>query len=442
MKKIIKKQSSKIRVAARSVLDSLRNRGVIRHNVEEALDYPINLTYNDFKARYKKQDIANRVVKSPVQTTWKDIPLVYESKAKETPFEMDWEMLVKELNLYQYIHRADIMAMLGRFSLLFLGFTDDADLRTPVKPIGSKLAYVSPIEEDKIDIKEWDDDLTSPRYGYPTLYQVTLSKNISSGGLVDETKYIHWTRVLHIAENRLDSDVYGLPWLEPIYNRLLGIEKIAGGSPEMYWMGARPGYTAQAKDNAVVTDEQLKRIQTELSAFVNRLERFIYVEGMEVKALAPQVESPRDHMETQLHLISAYTRIPIRILIGSERGQLASTQDERGWLSFIDERRKEVGEGIILRPLIDRLIELSVIRAPASGEYFVEWDSLVILSEKERSEILFNQSRSLATYVNAIGATEILPPEIFLKDMGKTDAEIELIFDMNTKAVEEDQKGR
>ena len=42
MKKIIKKQSSKIRVAARSVLDSLRNRGVIRHNVEEALDYPIN----------------------------------------------------------------------------------------------------------------------------------------------------------------------------------------------------------------------------------------------------------------------------------------------------------------------------------------------------------------------------------------------------------------
>ena len=70
-----------------------------------------------------------------------------------------------------------------------------------------------------------------------------------------------------------------------------------------------------------------------------------------------------------MKLISAASGIPLRIMTGSERGELASTQDDGNWASRIEERQLHFAEPMILRPLIDRLIELRALPEPSDGEY-------------------------------------------------------------------------
>jgi len=406
-------------------------------DIDEALDYPVEITYYDYLHRYKRQDLAHRVIKAPVAATWRYEPDIYESTEEDTKFEKDFDELKNKLNLFYYLYKVDLIANIGRYGVLFLGFDDAEDVSKEVKR-ANNLLYVSPIVEPKANILTWDKDIKSPRYGLPELYQI----NLSAGSNQISTKIVHWSRLIHLAENSLDNEIYGLPRLEAVYNRLIGLEKLAGGSPEMYWRGARPGYTAQAIDNGIVNETQLNELKEQLSDFVNNLQRWLYVEGLNIQSLSPQVVSPKDHVDVQLQLISAASRIPIRILIGSERGELSSNQDERAWLSYIDERREEVGERSLLRPLIDRLISVNVLSTPKDG-YHVEWPAAVVLSEKDKAEIGKIHTEALSMYVNSIGASDLVPPEVFLKrELGMSDAEIELATNIIEEEITKEDEGR
>lgn len=425
-------------VKANSIFDQFKNRGAYNqtystYDLYTALDYPLNITYDDYVQKYKRQDIANRIVKAPVQGTWRDDPIIYEAKDTDTPFEEEFSNLAVDTKLYFYLSKLDILSTLGRYAVLFLGLNDDTDPALPAAK-AEGLSYVTPIPENRATIQTWEQDVSSPRYGLPLTYSITA--NMETNATVNRT--VHWSRIIHVAENTLDSDVYGIPYLEPVYNRLLGLEKLSGGSPEMYWRGARPGYTAQSSDNTIITDSQLDHLQEQLSAFVNNMQRWLYVEGMEISSLAPQVVSPTDHVEVQLMLISAATRIPLRILTGSERGELASSQDERAWLSYLEERRAHTAENTILRPFIDRIISLGVIASPASGEYFIEWEPLLILSEKEKAEVANLKTTALKTYLESIGGSDIIPVETFLGMLGFSKEEIDLMLTIGTDTLKEE----
>ena len=409
-----------------------------------ALDFPTNISYTDYRQRYKRQEIANRIVKSPVQGTWKNHPKIYETIDEETSFEIAYIKLVKELNLYYFLYKFDLLGALGRYSILFLGLDDNANPSIPADK-SSNISFVTPISEGSAKIQTWDTNITSPRYGKPVTYKVITGSGDSiysqSTSAPSSAQTIHWTRVIHLAENSLESETYGIPYLEPVYNRLLGMEKLAGGSPEMYWRGARPGYTAQSSDNSIITDKQLEALKDQLTDFFNNVTRWLYVEGVDISSLAPQVVSPKEHIDAQLQLISAYTRIPIRVLTGSERGQLASSQDERAWLSYLEERREEIAEDQIIRPFIDRMIGLGILPEPETGEYFVEWEPLVVLSEKEKAEISKMNIETTATYTDT-GASTVIPLEEFYKTLGYSEPEIEVIMDITDNQIKEEDSLR
>jgi len=400
-----------------------------------ALDYPTSLDYYDYLYKYTRQDIAQRIIQAPVGATWRYSPNVFESDEEETPFEIEYAKLLDKLDLYNCLKRLDLLAGLGKYAILYLGFDDSENLTAPPRK-GSKLLYLTPIPEPRALISTWDTSIRSSGYGHPLMYSVQIASLIT--GETIGTRAVHWSRVIHVAENTLDNEFYGLPRLECVYNRLLGLEKLAGGSPEMYWRGARPGYTAQAAENTTLSDSQLEGLKGQLSDFVNNLQRWLYVEGLNIQSLAPQVVSPTDHVDVQLQLISAATRIPIRILVGSERGELASSQDERAWLSFIEERRQEVADRLILRPLINRLIDFNVLPQP-DDSFYIEWEPLLVLSDKEKAEIGKIHTETLSKYLETIGGTELIPPELFLsRELGMSTAEIELAKNIIEDEAEKD----
>jgi len=420
-------------VKANSLQKQLSNRFSSNEStLYQALNYPTSISYEDYRHRYKRQDIAHRVISAPVQATWGAPPYVSETAAEETAFEKDYKLFADETNLYFYLRKVDLLASLGRYAVLFLGLDDSADnVSQPAENVKG-VNYLSALPENRVSISLWDIDAKSPRFGLPLMYQIQFNVGDAS----TSTKHVNWTRVIHVAENTLESEVYGIPFMEPIYNRLIGLDKLCGGSPEMYWRGARPGYTAQALQDSVVNQTQLNAIKSELTNYINDMQRFLFVEGVDIKPLAPQVVSPSDHVEVQLQMIAAATGMPIRMLTGSERGELASTQDERAWLKLIEHRRESVAKEIILVPLIDRLISLGILADP-STDYTVTWDPLVVLEEKDKAEIGRMRTESLVKYVSTPGTENVVPVDLFLKrELSYSDEEIELASEITEDDIE------
>lgn len=397
------------------------NRRFSTDDLYRALDYPEKISYKDYVKKFKRQDIANRIVKSPVEGSWREEPEIQDLIDDNTKFEKDFKNIENDLNLYPILQKLDLLATLGRYSVLFIGFNDETDLSLQVGN-ASSISYLKAIPEDNAVIQTWEKDRTSERYGQPKTYSVQISTDMGTQTRIT----VHWSRLLHVAENTLESDIYGNPCLQSVYNRLLGLDKLSGGSPEMYWRGARPGYVAQSTSGGVFTPAQLKNFREELTYFASDMQRTMVAQGLEIASLAPQVVSPKEHVDVQLQLISAATKIPLRILIGSERGELASSQDERAWLTYLEERREQVIENLILKPFIDRLIDFGTITAPNEGKYLIQWPPLVVKSQKEKVEIALLTMQAVKTWSESLGAQDIFNHEYLLKELGKSDDEIQL----------------
>jgi hypothetical protein len=405
-----------------------------RDDLYSSLGLPLTITYKNYEDQYKRQGLAARIIKAPVNGTWKNEPKIEDPHNKDSEFSKEIETIFKKTSLIMKLRRLDLLATLGQFAILYLGFADGRKPGVPAD-FNKKISFVTPVPEDRVKITNSETDINSPRYGLPILYEITITdENVDSNPLSTSINMpsspilVHWSRVIHVAENTLDNDVFGIPALQPIFNRLIGVDKISGAAPEMYFSCARPSYIAKNEPNTDFDDLARVRIQEQLDQYLSDpRRRWLLAEHVDIQTLAAQLVPPTEFIKTQLQLISSATRIPLRILLGSERGELSSNQDERSWLKYLEERRETVADELILRPTIDRLIALQVISPPLSGEYVITWEPLLILSEKEQAEIALLKAQALKTWVDASlsGGDTVLTSVEMQKLLGKTDEEIE-----------------
>jgi len=409
-------------------------------DVYKELGYPDRVEYEDCYLRYKRQDIANAVINRPVAATWRgDITLVEVDDDKETPLEREWAKLYKQLKLKKVFSRLDRLSHIGTYGVLLFGFNDvqkREDFAKPVSNAVSKLLYVKPLGEKSATIAEWDTNPNSERYGLPEYYDITISEK--TGNVF--TIRTHYSRVLHVADTELESEVEGEPELAPILNRLYDLEKLVGGSAEMFWRGARPGYHGKVNPEYMVTEDTEKDLKAQIDEYEHNLRRFLISEGVDIQALAQQVADPATHVDIQIQMISAATGIPKRILTGSERGELASTQDKENWDNYIASRREEFAEPCIVRPFVDKLIALKILPKP-TVEYTIDWPALSALSEKDQADIAQIKSAALRNYTSAETNLDILPPDVFFKYvLNFSDDVIELINQYRDAQIAEEEQ--
>lgn len=392
-----------------------------------ALGYLKTLTWDHFQSRYERQGIAKRIVDAPCEAVWHNRPTVSDGKDK-SEFDKTWSALVKEHALFNKLNRADKLSGIGQYSILLLGFDgveNNEGLSDPASG-ARKLLYVQPYTQKSATINKYVTEVSDPRYGLPESYKVATSIPSGVGGTATLPKelIIHWSRVIHLSDGLLDNNVLGTPRMEAVYNHLQDLELVAGGSAEMFWRGAFQGFAFEADKDADLLSQDMSELEDEIDKFMHNLTRYIRVQGINVKSLAPNIESPKEHAELQFKLISGTTGIPVRILTGSERGELASSQDESNWNSRVRERMINYAEPLVLRQLVDRLIEYKILPQPAEKEYTVEWPELNTLNEKDAAEVAAKKANAVSTYASG-AASIVIAPEMFLRHiMGFTDDEI------------------
>jgi hypothetical protein len=294
------------------------------------------------------------------------------------------------------------------------------------------LLYIRVFPQSLVEVINRDTDPRSPRFGQPTLYNVTFNdprEETTVAGSSTSTLAVHWTRVIHVADNTGSSEVFGVPRMRPVLNRLLDLRKLYGGSAEMYWRGAFPGISLETHPQlGTEVDVDQESIKDTMEAYMNGLQRYLNPIGMTAKTLAPQVVDPTSQINVQIEAICIKLGIPKRVFMGSERGELASSQDDAAWNDRLRARQKFYVTPKIIVPFVDRLIAAGVLPEPAEG-YCVYWPDLTSQTQVERANVMMTITQALSQYVGGM-VDQIIPRKDYLTRIGKfTEEEAQSILD-------------
>lgn len=419
-----------------------------------------NLGWRNFQFLYEREAVAARVVEVMPRECWQVTPVVYEDEEGEvaTAFEEAWDEVGRTIGgedswfeddrgnpVFEWLERADVRCGIGTYGIILLGLDDGAkNLSDPVPLVGDKgynarkprrLQYVRVFSEGEARISERERERNSPRYGQPTMYEVSLDTDpatsvlTTDGAATGTDTRVHWTRVVHVVDNVEGSVIFGAPRMRPVYNNLAGIQKVTHGSAEMYWLGALPGISLEGTAQNAGARFPMAQLREMMFDYFNDLQRFIALKGMTAKPLAPQVVSPRDQIDIQIEAICIKLGIPKRIFMGSERGELASSQDDASWNDRLRARQRSQINPRVVAPFVNRLIQLGVLPRP-KDRYRIWWPDLDSQTDAEKANIALTKTNALVAYAGQPAAQDTYTRYEFLtRIMGHTEEEAQVIID-------------
>lgn len=494
-----------------------------QYDINTECGYPAQIDITQYQEMFDREGVATRVVGVLPEESWAMDPEVYEIEDADrfTPFEIAWNDIVARHNIWHYMHRADELSGVGHYGIILIGIDDGKKLEEPVDgveaaitardavgrpapafnaqptanlapagpngkrgrlkarnpngtPAGGdgaatggtftpthKITYLRVFSEANATIEQWEDEPTNPRYGQPVMYKLTLrSLNTSTtqpGG--DNQVNVHWTRVVHIADNCKSSEVLGTPRMQTVFNRLIDIRKIMGGSAEMFWKGGFPGYAFSLMPEVTaagveLSEEDREKLRGEIDLYYAGLKRYLALVGMNAQTLAPQVADPSAHFEGELRFICLTIGVPWRVFIGSEEAKLAATQDTRTWNKRLAKRQEKYIGPKIIRPFVERLMFMGIMPPPAevpagraTADFTVWWPDLNTITDEDRADSALKRTQALSTYVGG-GVDTLVPPlEYFTEFLGIEKAMAEVIIQAAAEqiaaiAAEEEVVGR
>ena len=434
----------------------------------------------EYRYMYDWEQVAARVVELFPEECWVIPPKIFETEDPEeqTAFETSFENLSTQFNdsdiavldkdrvertswlkeetgsvIWNVLKRADILSGIGAFGVILLGFDDGKELSEPVEFAPTegeptrRLLYVRLADQSMVQVSAVDTDKESPRYGKPTKYLVNLIDHQNSTEGVVEANLgsvsVHWTRIIHVAEAKGSSEVYAAPRLRNVWRRVLDCYKVYGASAEGYYRGGIPGISWETHPQLggdVVPDATLKQ---EVYKYEHSMTKHVLSTGMNANVLNQPINDPDKIIDVHITAICIVIGCPKRVFMGSEVGELASSQDKGRWDGRVQGRRRTYLIPVLLRNFLDRLIVTGVLSMPAEENgYNVDWDEKKEQEPLEKAQTVEHMVNTLAKYVQS-DAASILPPIVLLtKLFGMEDKEAQDILDKAADFIEEQDDER
>lgn len=343
-----------------------------------ALGYERKLTAKNYKERYARGGIAGRIVDAYPNATWRrDDTIISEVFEEDDPdtiteFERAWQDLQRRLKIWSMFQRVDKLSGQGRYAVLLLGAPGVLTTELP-KGKPESLMYLAAFSEEDAGIETYETNSNSERFGLPVTYTLKRA-DLSTTGVSKQgglSVSVHWTRVIHVAENLQDNDIFGKPRLERVWNLIDDLEKVTGGGAEAFWLRANQGMQINIDKDAEFEPEDEAALAAEVDEYAHNQRRVMRTRAVDVKTLGSDVAdflNPADAIITQ---IAGALAIPKRILTGSEMGELASSQDADNWNTQVHDRRTGYAGPSIVHPFVDRLIRYGYL--PTPKQYEVHW---------------------------------------------------------------------
>lgn len=378
------------------------------------LGYKLNPSYEDFHNHFMRDGIAHRVCTDPPEQTWREHPILVEGENKavdemDTPgsLQRQFEELADKLDLWAKLEEVDTALAYSRFSILYLGLPGQPDQETMKS---KKVAYAIVGDEGNTEVKKFYDKPDDEKFGLPAEYSIKLDDEVAQ-----EEISVHPSRVIHFVSDWSDTRAYSVPRLMTMINRFEDLEKVVGSGSEAFYQLILRGMAILAKDDYTLPapgSDEYKKMEDEIDEWYYGFRRFIRLQGVDLENLGAQPVDSKQQFEVIVSYLAGTSNIPQRRLLGSERGELASSQDEANYFGYIDTRRKNFAEPYILRKVVNRFGELGLLTVPK--KYTVVWPELFQLNELEKAELAGKVATAVYTITGGASDTAI-PIDEFMK---------------------------
>ena len=372
----------------------------VEHDHYFDFGYPENLVFDDFYKMYARNGMASGAVAKTVQKTWETLPTLLEQERdgsqSETPEETALEKQVRirfsDLRLWAHLAEVDSRSLVGAYAGLILRFADGKRFDQPVDfvPGGLKgLVEVIPAWEGQLTIGAWDTDQESESYGKPSMFQFDEAA-VGNDKTQPRKLQIHPDRIIVWSK---DGTINGNSALEPGFNDLLTMEKVSGAGGEGFWKNAKSApvfeMSPEAKMEQLIkglnvknADEVIDKISNQVADWQKGFDQLLILQGMEAKTLSVTLPSPEHFFAIALQSYATSWSIPLKILIGSQTGERASTEDAAEWSRTIMSRRAMQTVPNI-KVLIDRLERVGVL---PEKDWYVDQGDLTEASLDQKIE--------------------------------------------------------
>lgn len=347
------------------------------------------LTFDDLYKMYSRGGVAFGAVTKLVSRCWLNAPEVIEGEKDDTDEAVtEWETatakVLSKVNAWDVWKEVDRRRLVGRYAALILRFADNKDFDQPVTTGRKVLVECVPVWASALKAGDVDQDQQSERYGKPKFWTYTP---VDYAGNPMSPVEIHSDRLFIVG----DPSPGAIAFLEPVYNALVSLEKVEGGSGESFLKNAARQISINY-DPEVDLVEAAKHYGMELPAFkaqfddaVRKLNRAndmaMMTQGATVTPLVTQVADPEPTYRVNLQTVAAGVDIPSKILVGQQTGERASTEDER-YMSARCQSRRDSELSREITDFIRHLQRCGVV--DAKDEIVTVWTSLLELTGAEK----------------------------------------------------------
>lgn len=267
-----------------------------------------------------------------------------------------------------------------------------------------KISFVNVFPESSAMVTRWESNRTSPRYGQPVSYLITFNSPWGNANYATTAPSysvdVHWTRVIHIpGRNVQSSSVVAQPEMLPLINDLLTLDKVRAAMGEGYWKSAFPGLALSTHPELGKGAKVDPSLRNQIENYENTLTRVLVLMGMSASTLPPSMVDPTPYIEQLIQAICIKLGIPKRKFMGSERGELASSDDEGDWNDKLAAYWKQYLIPRVLVPFVDWMIMLGVL--PEPKEYRVDVPDMDAQNKKEKADVALVITQAMVAAVQA-----------------------------------------
>ncbi|EMR2388841.1 DUF1073 domain-containing protein [Klebsiella pneumoniae] len=359
-----------------------------RHSAWCEYGFPEQVTYENLYALYRRGGIAHGAVEKLVGKCWQTNPEIIEGDdADESKDETAWEKKTKKVftkRLWRAFAEADRRRLVGRYAGILLHINDSRTWDQPVVR-GKSLKKVTIAWAGSLTVSQWVTDENSADYGQPKQWKYVES--LPNGGT--NQRFVHPDRVFILGDYSNDA----IGFLEPGYNACVSLEKVEGGSGESFLKNAarqlNVNFEKEIDFNNLaslygVSIDELQDKFNEVAGEMNRgNDVLMTTQGATVAPLVTAVADPSATYNVNLQTFAASVDIPVKVLVGMQTGERASTEDQKYFNARCQSRRGDLSFEI--EDFSDKLIDLKII--DAVSEKTVIWDDL---NEQTGTEKLAN----------------------------------------------------
>lgn len=373
-----------------------------KHDHFADFGYPASITFKQLYQKYRRNGIATAAIDKTILKTWQDNPFLQEFQrdgtvkrdGKETELEKDIRMRFDDLRIWSRLAEADRRSLVGQYSAVILRIADGKPFHEPVSLTAATLDFlieIIPAWEGQLTISGWETDPTSDNYGQPKLFQFTESQVTDglSTTAAQRQFSIHPDRVLIWSR---DGTLDCKSLLEPGYNDLIDMEKIKGAGGEGFWKNAKSAPVLELDDGADIstmaetmgcsTEDIADKMNSQVSDWQTGFDKLLMLQGMKAKSLAVTLPSPEHFFSIALQSFAASIAMPVKILVGSQTGERASTEDANEWNQTNMSRRNNTVRPNIMA-LVNRLEKFGILE---KKDWFLDWSDLTEASTGEKIE--------------------------------------------------------